>query len=84
MNLPFPFESARDLEPDAFGRIALVDAGGKVLVHLPLEAAYELTPKRSFGYGYGDGSGFGDGFGDGSGFGDGYGYGRGSGEGRGK
>ena len=75
MNLPYPFESARGLEPDAFGRIALVDEEGKVLAHLPLDAAYELTPERnSFGYGYGYGYGFGDG----------YGYGRSSGEGRGK
>ena len=75
MNLPYPFESAQDVRPDALGRIALVDESGKVLAHLPLEAAYELTPERnSFGYGYGYGYGFGDG----------YGYGRSSGEGRGK
>jgi hypothetical protein len=73
MNLPFPFESAHDIRPDALGRIALIDGDGKVLAHLPLASAYELTPERnSPGYGYGYG------------FGDGYGYGRGSGEGRGK
>jgi hypothetical protein len=85
MNLPYPFESAHDVKPDALGQIALVDESGKVLAHLPLASAHEFAPERnSFGYGYGEGSGFGDGFGDGSGFGDGYGYGRGSGEGRGK
>ena len=73
MNLPYPFESAQDVRPDALGRIALVDESGKVLAHLPLTTAYELTPERnSPGYGYGYG------------FGDGYGYGRSSGEGRGK
>jgi len=83
MNLPYPFESARDLEPDALGRIALVDESGKVLAHLPLDAAYELTPERnSFGYGFGDGDGDGSGYGVGSGYGDG--FGRGSGEGQGK
>jgi hypothetical protein len=75
MNLPYPFESARDLEPDAFGRIALVDESGKVLAHLPLDAAYELTPERNI-HGFGGGYGYG--------FGNGYGYGRRSGEGRGK
>ena len=83
MNLPYPFKSARGLEPDAFGRIALVDADGKVLAHLPLEAAYELTPERnSFDYSFGVLHGFGSGYG--YGFGNGYGYGRSSGEGRGK
>ena len=95
MNLPYPFESARDLKPDALGRIALVDESGKVLTHLPLEAAYELTPERnSPGYGFGFDDGFGggygygvlhgNGYGYGDGYGYGYGYGRGSGEGRGK
>jgi hypothetical protein len=82
MNLPYPFQSARGLEPDAFGRIALVDESGKVLTHLSLEAAYELTPESSgyLGYGYGYG------FGDGHGYGYGYGYGNGYsvGDGRGK
>jgi hypothetical protein len=81
MNLPYPFQSAREVKPDAFGRIALIDEGGRVLAHLPLEAAYELTPERnSPGYGYGYGSGFGDGFGDGPG----YGYGDGNGGGCGE
>jgi hypothetical protein len=66
MNLPYPFESARDLE---------LDESGKVLAHLPLDAAYELTPERNI-HGFGGGYGYG--------FGNGYGYGRRSGEGRGK
>lgn len=75
MNLAYPFSQARELAPNHLGQIALVDSGGKVLAHLPLTTAYELTPERnSPGYGYGYGYGFGDG----------YGYGRSSGEGRGK
>ena len=98
MNLPYPFESARGLEPDAFGRIALVNGDGVTLTHIPLEAAYELTPECDgasgcSGYGFRDGfgdscdgSGFGDGFGDGYGygFGSGPGYGFGSGRGSGE
>jgi hypothetical protein len=75
MNLPYPFESARGLEPDAFGRVSLVDEGGKVLAHLPLASAHEFAPKCD-----GSGDGYGDGWGDferescdGSGFGDGFG-----------
>ncbi len=84
MNLPYPFESARGIKPDALGRIALVDEGGKVLAHLPIDAAYEITPERNgpgYGYGFGDGYGFGGGYGDGYGYGfggsygDGFGYG---------
>ncbi len=82
MNLPYPFESARGLEPDALGRIALVDADGTVLAHLPLEAAHGVAPKGhgsgsglGGGYGYGLGGGYGDG--DGDGFGGGYGDGDG-------
>ena len=78
MNLPYPFESARGLLPDALGRIALIDEGGKVLAHLPLASAHEFAPKGlGSGDGYGDGwdsgrdsckgSGFGDGFGGGYG-----------------
>jgi hypothetical protein len=75
MNLPYPFESARGIKPDALGRIALVDESGKVLTHLPLEAAYGIAPERnSPGYGFGDGYGYGYGFGYGDGYGDGYGY----------
>jgi len=97
MNLPYPFESAQDVKPDALGRIALVDGDGVTLAHLPLEAAYALTPERNgasgcsgygFGFGGGYGSGYGDGFGDGDGdgdgFGDGDGDGRSSGEGCGE
>ncbi len=80
MNLPYPFKSARGLEPDAFGRIALVDADGKVLAHLPLETAHELSPKcdghDAYGCGYESGDGYGYGFG--------YGYNFDTGEGRGK
>jgi len=78
MNFPHPFESAHDIRPDAFGRIALVDADGRVLAHLPLSTAHEFAPKcHGSGDGYGDGwdsgrdsckgSGFGDGFGGGYG-----------------
>jgi hypothetical protein len=95
MKLPYPFQSARGLEPDALGRIALIDEGGKVLAHLPLATAHELTPERSGpgwgcgdGLGYGDFTGFGrgsgdsygDGFNSGSGVGDRYGNGDGSGK----
>jgi hypothetical protein len=82
MNLPYPFESARGIKPDAFGRIALIDEGGKVLAHLPLATAHEFAPKcdgsgdglgSGDGYGYGEGYGYGHGFGHGSGYGDGYG-----------
>jgi hypothetical protein len=85
MNLPYPFKSAQDVKPDALGRIALVDEGGRVLAHLPLASAHGIAPK---GYGH-DGDGYGDGCHDGSGFGDGcyagsgYGYGDGYGFGYG-
>jgi hypothetical protein len=57
MNLSHPFESARGLEPDAFGRVALIDGDGVTLAHIPLETAYELTPECDgssgcSGYGY--------------------------------
>ena len=78
MDFPYPFESARGLEPDALGRIALVDADGKVLAHLPLASAHEFAPK-----GLGSGDGYGYGFGDGYGYGEGYGFGHGSGDGYG-
>jgi len=75
MNFPYPFESARGLEPDAFGRVALIGGDGRVLAHLPLASAHEFAPKcdgsgDGYGYGWGDflrdsckGSGYGDGFG---------------------
>ena len=76
MNLPYPFKSARGLEPDALGRIALIDGDGKVLAHLPLASAHGIAPQSSgyigAGWGCGDGMGY---FGDGMGYGDGYGYG---------
>jgi hypothetical protein len=57
MNLPYPFESAHDIRPDAFGRIALIAGNGVTLTHIPLEAAYALTPEGAgasgcSGYGY--------------------------------
>ncbi len=58
MNLPFPFESAHDIRPDAFGRIALVNAQGVTLTHIPLETAYALTPECD---GSGDNGGQGSG-----------------------
>jgi hypothetical protein len=82
MNLPYPFESAHEVKPDAFSRIALVDEGGKVLAHLTLASAHEFAPKghgSGDGYGYGFGGGYGYGYdygsGYGNGFGGGYGYG---------
>jgi hypothetical protein len=78
MNLPYPFKSAHDIRPDAFGRIALVDADGKVLAHLPLTTAHGIAPEEGWSRG-----GYAD-SGDGYGFGSGYGFGFSSGEGRGK
>ena len=85
MNLPYPFQSAHDVRPDAFGRIALVDADGKVLAHLPLTSAHEFAPKglgsgEGYGYGFGDGEGYGYGSGEGYGYGNGYGDGYGDGD----
>jgi len=80
MNLPYPFESARDVKPDAFGRVALVDESGRVLAHLPLSTAHEFAPKGDgSGDGYGDGWDSGRDSCDGSGFGDGFGGGYGDG-----
>jgi hypothetical protein len=85
--LQHPFESARGLLADAFGRIALVDDGGRVLAHVPLATAHGIAPKQEYpsdragckhGYGWGYESG------EGSGFGFGYGYNFDTGEGRGK
>jgi hypothetical protein len=90
MNLPHPFESARGLEPDAFGRVALIGGDGRVLAHLPLNTAHKFASEcDGSGDGYGDGwdpgrsrdgSGFGDGFGGGYGDGNYDGSGDGSGE----
>jgi hypothetical protein len=74
MNLPYPFQSAHEVKPDAFGRVALVDEGGKVLAHLPLNTAHDFAPKcDGSGDGYGDGWDSGRDSCDGSGFGDGFG-----------
>jgi len=87
MNLSHPFESARDIRPDAFGRIALIDGDGRVLAHVPLATAHGIAPKQEHpsdrtgckhGYGWGCDSGYGDG----SGFG--YGYNFDTGEGQAK
>ena len=79
MNLPHPFKSARGLEPDAFGRIALVDEGDKVLALVPLATAHGIAPEGWGRGGYAD-SGYGFGLSSGGG----YGLGFSSGEGRGK
>ena len=98
MNLLYPFKSDHEVKPDAFGRIAQIDEGGKVLAHLPLTSAHGIAPEcdgdAGDGYGEGcqDGSGFGDdcyadsgyGFGDGYGFGANYGGGDGDGSGEGQ
>jgi hypothetical protein len=92
MKLPYPFESAQDVKPDAMGRIALVDGDGVTLVHVPLETAYALTPERSsssgcsgygFSFGYSCDSGYdsSDGDGCGSNYGDGSGDSEGHGSG---
>ena len=80
MNLPYPFHHAREVKPDAFGRIALIDEGGRVLAHLPIDAAYGIAPECDSpgdddGYGYG--SIFGHGHGNGHGYGQGHGGGLG-------
>ena len=87
MNLPPPFNKAKDVKADAQGTISLVDAQGKTLARLPLITAFDLSPEVE---GYGVGSGGGYGFGSGSGYGvgvgsgGGYGYGVGDGSGRSK
>jgi hypothetical protein len=81
MNLPYPFQSARDVKPDALGRIALIDEGGKVLAHLPLTTAHGIAPESSGYFGAGWGCGDGMGYGDGYGYGSIFGYGHGSGSG---
>jgi hypothetical protein len=93
MNLPYPFQSARDVKPDALGRIALVNAQGVTLAHIPLDTAYDLSrfcepcpggcraALREYGDGYPTGDGSGNPLanldGDGSGTGYGFGYGLG-------
>jgi hypothetical protein len=88
MNLPYPFESARGIKTDAFGRVALIGGDGRVLAHLPLSTAHEFAPKGlgsgdGYGYGFGDGYGYGKGSGFGDGFGGGYGDGNFDGAGSG-
>ena len=85
MNLPYPFESARDIRPDAFGRIALIDEGDKVLALVPLETAHALSSEQEYDppQGYLDGSGDGLGSGWESGHDSGYGFDCGGGSGQG-
>ena len=81
MNLPPPFEKAKDVKANLDGSVSLIDDQGKALARLPLITAFELSPEAEgfgFGHGYGDGDGYGvgDGFGHGSGYGDGDGSGK--------
>jgi hypothetical protein len=99
LDLPSPFESAHDLEPDAFGRVTLVEEDGTVLAHLPLETAHAFSSEQEYdppeGYLDGSGDGLGSTFydsgygfdcggGSGQGYGVVYGYGYGNGEGCGE
>jgi hypothetical protein len=92
MRLSHPFKSARDLNPDPMGRIAIVDADGVVLTHVTLDVAHEIADNRSghgsgdnysecytSGYGYGGGYGYSDSRGEGYGCGSGYGISHGGG-----
>ena len=70
MNLPYPFNKASGIQPNAQGSISLIDDQGKSLSRIPLSTAFELSPEvKGHGYGdsYGEGGGFGDGYGDGDG-----------------
>jgi len=74
MNLPYPFESARDVKPDAFGRVALVDDDGVTLAHVPLATAHEILKpdgleNLSYSHNYGQGYHTGEGYAKGDGFG---------------
>jgi len=66
MDLPYPFNSAKRMYADDLGRIALVDGSGKVLVRLPLDAAFDLLNQGKDWHGnpYGsiDGEGVGQGY----------------------
>ena len=85
MNLPPPFEKAKDVKANLDGTISLVDAQGKSLSRIPLSTAFELSPEaEGFGYGFGFGSGYGFGSSYGYGFGSGSGGGGGSGDGSGR
>lgn len=86
MNLPYPFQDATDVKPNAHGSISLIDAKSKPLAKIPLTTALALSPEiegyaDDYGGGGGDGDGCGDGYGDcfGNGYRYGYGYGCGIG-----
>ena len=76
MNLPHPFEKAKDVKANPDGTINLIDDQGKPLARIPMSTAFELSPEVE-GHGYADGHGFRNGGGFGSSFGSGYGYGYG-------
>ena len=77
MNLPYPFNKASGIQPNAQGSISLIDDQGKSLSRIPLSTAFELSPEA-------EGHGYGDSYGEGGGFGDGYGDDVGDGDGSGK
>ena len=80
MNLPHPFEKAKDVKANPDGTINLIDDQGKTLARLPLITAFDLSPEaEGYGFGHGFGHGHGSGYGYGYGFGVGGGYGDGSG-----
>ena len=70
MNLPDPFDKASGTKTNPDGSISLIDDQGNSLARIPLNTAFELSPKsegHGFGDSYGEGGGFGDGYGDGDG-----------------
>ena len=80
MNLPHPFEKAKDVKANPDGTINLIDDQCKPLARIPMSTAFELSPEveghgygLGYGYGYGSGYAVGFGYGEGVGFGDGYG-----------
>ena len=80
MNLPPPFNKAKNVKANPDGSISLIDAQGAVLARIPLSTAFELLretksrgftrPKRAsrqgfyFGAATASGSGFGHGIGE--------------------
>jgi len=93
MNLPYPFNKASGIQPNAQGSISLIDARGKFIARIPMNTAFELSTDTEdycsgddygFTYGGGLGSDFGDCDGRGYGDGDGAGYGDGLGDGSGR
>lgn len=80
MNLPPPFNKAKDVKANPDGSISLIDAQGNSLARIPLTTAFELLretksrgftrPKRAsrqgfyFGAATASGSGFGHGIGE--------------------